>query len=186
MQKIVDAAPSFDPLLVERLVLFARRRLWKLTGRVLDRPEDYVHRAIELTLSGKRQRDPECPMFTHLTGIISSLVSHDVESAANRSTADWPSQATGEPIDFAAELPTPEEDIIARESEDQQNLVLGKVFQALSGEDDLCSFVRLLIDAPEALAPRDLADALHIPVDDVYLMRKRLRRRLRFLVEPEA
>jgi hypothetical protein len=178
--------PEFDPLMIERLVLFARRRLWRMTGRGLETPEDYVHRAIELTLSGQRKRDEETAMFAHLAGVISSLISHDAAGLANRSVTDWPTDRAGEPLEIAASAPTPEDAMLNDSADAEQAKLIARVFEELSGEPDLASFVRLLIDSPTTVAPREIAEELHISVADVYLMRKRLQRRLQFLMKDAA
>lgn len=186
LETIARSTPEFDPLMIERLALFSRRRLWRMSGRGLDTPEDYVHRAIELTLSGQRKRDEEITMFAHLAGVISSLISHDAASATNRSVKEWPTDKTGEPIDIAASSLTPEDEMIRSGAEDEQTRLIERVRHELRGEPDLASFVDLLLEAPSTVAPREIAEELRISVADVYLMRKRLQRRLQFLMEAHA
>ena len=104
-----EAASAFDPVLLERLLVYARRRLSRVFGQRLEAAEDYVHRAIELTLSGQRRCEPDADMFRHLGAVISSLVSHDAESEANRLTVAWPVGGDGQPVDLPCDKPSAEE-----------------------------------------------------------------------------
>jgi hypothetical protein len=174
-------AHTFDPVLLERLLVYARRRLSRTFGQRLEAAEDYVHRAIELTLSGKRRCDASADMFRHLGAVISSLVSHDAESEANRLTVTWPVGGDGNPIDVACEQPSAEERLVGQASGDEQAELVVRVLSTLSDEPDLAAFVRLLMASPALPAPREMAKRLGVPVDEIYTMRKRLQRRLRFL-----
>jgi hypothetical protein len=180
-QEIIGAA--FDPLLLERLMIYARRRLARAFGQHLEAAEDYVNRAIELTLSGKRRCDPASDMFRHLGGVISSLVSHDARSEANRATVGWPTADGGQPVDFASDRPSAEETLVERDVQHEQNTLVVRVLDMLQDEPDLARFVRMLMAAPDLPPPRQMALRLGVQVDEIYSMRKRLQRRLQFLTK---
>lgn len=177
----VEVAERFDPVLLERLLVYARRRVARTFGHRVDAAEDYVHRAIELTLSGKRRCDPAADMFRHLGGVISSLVSHDAESEANRLTVAWPVDAAGQPLDLASDKPSPEDRLVGQAAGATQADLVVRVLSAVGDEPDLAAFVRLLMAAPDVPPPRQMAQRLGVPVEQIYVMRKRLQRRLRFL-----
>ncbi|MDX2103836.1 MAG: hypothetical protein EAZ99_10695 [Alphaproteobacteria bacterium] len=184
------AAPAFefDPALLERLALYARRRLQHMRGRSLEDAADYVSRAIVETLSGTRRRNPDVPMFNHLAGVISSLISHDAERAENRLVEGMPERLTDsgtyEPVDLRDDAPTPEDAMIAAEASDSQRKLAMKVMQVLSDEPDLQRFAALVMAAHSPPPPRELARSLGKPVEEIYTLRRKLQRRLAFLLPP--
>ena len=177
--------PAFDPALLERLALYAKRRLQHMRGRMLEEPSDYVARAVIETLSGKRKRNPDVPMFNHLAGVISSLISHDADRAENRLVGAMPERLseTGEPepIDIRDDAPTAEAAMIAAEASDEQRKLVMKVMQTLSDEPDLQRFAAAVMAAHTPPPPRVLADRLGKPVEEIYTLRRKLQRRLGFL-----
>lgn len=175
-----------DPALLQRLALYARRRLAAMRGPRLDQPEDYVARAVLETLEGRRRRPPEIGLFQHLAGVISSLVSHDAARLENRSVTPLPDPAEGDGADLASDEPTPDAALIERQEQERQARLVVRVLQELASEPDLRRAAIIVMQADQTPRPRDLAAALGIAVDDVYNMRKRLQRRLGFLFEPAA
>jgi hypothetical protein len=128
-------------------------------------------------------------MFQHLAGAISSLISLDAESAANRKSAPWPmvrNRDTGEqPADFASADPTPEDALAAREAEVRQQRLLARIQAVLSDDPMLLVFARAVMDADAPPSPADLASRFGWTPVEVYNMRKRLQRRLGPLLRDE-
>jgi DNA-directed RNA polymerase specialized sigma24 family protein len=177
---------AFDSQLLERLTLYARRRCARVTGPRIEQPADYVSRAVVETLSGRRVKPPQISMFAHMAGVISSLVSHDAETAENRTTRAWPERALGDgdsqPMDFTDDRPNPEEAVVEAEEAGRQQRLTMHVLKALADAPDLRRLAVLIMNAPGPIPPRQLADELGCSASDIYNMRKQLQRRLGFLV----
>lgn len=177
-----------DAMLLERLTLYARRRVARVHGVRIESAQDYVARAVMETLSGRRSRQLGVSMFVHLAGVVSSLVSHDAELSENRSTINWPEARTADgelvSVDMVDDGPNAEAILLGREAEARQARLAAEVFNALSDAPQLRRAARLIMEAPGAIPPRRLADALGCDVAEVYNMRKQLQRRLAFLNQP--
>ncbi len=186
----LDAQPppadsGLDALLLERLTLYARRRVARVHGIRIESPQDYVARAVMETMSGRRTRHLGVSMFVHLAGVVSSLVSHDAELAENRTTIPWPEtrNADGDlaPVEMVDQRPNAEQSLVAREAAIRQSRLALQVLNALADAPNLRRAARLIMEAPGPIPPRRLADALGCDVAEVYNMRKQLQRRLAFL-----
>jgi RNA polymerase primary sigma factor len=80
----------------------------------------------------------------------------------------------------ADETPSAEERLIAEEGERAQAAFLDRVRrQALTLQPDERRYLQMVLEAPDPLAPRDIARLLGRPVDDVYRLRQRMHRWLR-------
>jgi len=181
---------ELDALLLERLTLYARRRVARVHGVRIDTAQDYVARAVMETMSGRRTRSIGVTMFVHLAGVVSSLVSHDAELAENRTTVPWP-EARGVdgdliPVDMADGRANAEETLVAREDGAQQSRLVVKVLGALADAPNLRRAARLIMESSGPIPPRKLAALLECDVAEVYNMRKQLQRRLAFLNQPQG
>jgi hypothetical protein len=82
------------PDLYPRLLLAAARKMDRLTWRGkrpgqipgAKTPQDIVHDSIVKTISGERVWNRRVPLFDHLGGVVSSEISHLVESIENKIT----------------------------------------------------------------------------------------------------
>jgi hypothetical protein len=190
----IDAPPplgegTLDAVLLERLTLYARRRVARVHGVRIEPAQDYVARAVMETMSGRRTRQLGVSMFVHLAGVVSSLVSHDAELAENRATIPWPETRTADgdlaPLDMVDLSPNAEETMVAREAAARQSRLAIRVLNALADAPHLRKAARMIMEAPGPIPPRRLAEALGCDVGEVYNMRKQLQRRLAFLNQPE-
>lgn len=185
----IEAGPlpdvALDAVLLERLTLYARRRVARVHGVRIETAQDYVGRAVMETLSRRRTRQLGVSMFVHLAGVVSSLVSHDAELAENRTTIPWPETRTPDgdlaPVDMVDQQPNPEELLVNREAAARQERLAAQVFNALADAPQLRRAARLIMEAQGPIPPRRLAEALGCDVAEVYNMRKQLQRRLAFL-----
>jgi len=181
---------ALDAVLLERLTLYARRRVARVHGVRIEAPQDYVARAVMETMSGKRTRQLGVSMFVHLAGVVSSLVSHDAELAENRTTIHWPETRSADgdviPVDMVDDSPNAEDALVAREAAVRQSRLALQVLNALSDAPQLRRAARLIMEAPGPIPPRRLAEALGCDVGEVYNMRKQLQRRLAFLNQPQG
>jgi DNA-directed RNA polymerase specialized sigma24 family protein len=87
----MDDWPDFRSVnwsdLYPRLLLYAVGRLRRLlSSRVRPQCQDFVQRAIEKALSGERSYDRGKTLFQNLCQIISSDISHEVQSYENKHT----------------------------------------------------------------------------------------------------
>jgi len=191
----IDACPppgdaALDAVLLERLTLYARRRVARVHGVRIETAQDYVGRAVMETLSGRRTRQLGVSMFVHLAGVVSSLVSHDAELAENRTTIPWPESRTPDgdlaPVDMVDQQPNAEELLVNRDTDARQARLTVQVFKALADAPKLKRAARLIMEANGPVPPRRLAAALGCDVAEVYNMRKQLQRRLAFLNQPQG
>lgn len=168
-----------DPRLLERLLLYAARRTARVAGAAVERPEDYVQRAVTLTLGGLRRQSEGVDLFAHLAGVVSSLVSHD--AARGRRTGFLEDAPPGR------QWPSPDpnaEDALALIAEaERQEALKDAILRALADDPLACRVARLLMEAETPPPPRALAALLGVAVDEVYRARKRLQRRIGPMLE---
>lgn len=156
-----------------RLLTFAAFRLaryGRFSARFGKTPADYVQEAVELLLTGRRHipRQGDISIFSFLSGIISSLVSHDAERPKNVSftqldfAEDDELLGEQEPLDDT----DIEREVIAREEAE-------RFIESL--DHDLQEYVRLRATGYYSTA-EELARALNKPVATIRSLDRRLRR----------
>lgn len=173
---------EIDPLLLERLTVYAARRCRRMFGRAIETPEDYVNQAIMDTMTGARRWREGVTLFSHLCGVISSLVSKDAQSGGNVRIDPGDAAALQETV--ADTRRDPEATLIARSREDQSEAFVQRLLAELADEPELQAVVELILTHDTPPPPRDLAARIGCPVAVVYQLRRRLQRRLSRLAEP--
>jgi len=166
-----------QPGVLKRLYAYA---YWydSFTGRRLPpawEPEDVVHEAINRLLSGERSWDSiRFPDITvALRGIIKSLFSHLPKLEYYRQRAN-PTDDDGMPVDVD-ELNVGQEEAVSREIEYSE---IRKQIESAIGDDQAAMEVYFaIIDG--YTKPREIAEFLGIPVDEVNNRFRRLRRKCR-------
>jgi len=151
--------------LVPRLMLFTANRLRHVGAHSAD-IDDFVYGAITKTISGQRVWNPErTSLFEHFAGVIRSDISHHINTS--KRFAQWPDEA--------------EDTFIA--GEDVEEIVTSRVYaekiieRLRSIDDNLATMARLIL-VEEMDTPQSLAMAMNIEVEQVYNIRKRLRREM--------
>lgn len=172
---------EMDPLLVERLTLFATGRCRRAFGPALGAPEDYVNQAILDTLNGDRHWREDIGLFQHLCGVISSLVSRDANRKENAAVSQVESGVAG--TESPDTGPDPEEHLLATEAEARQRQLIERVRSDLQDDPPLQALAELILTHADPPPPRRLAEAIGCSVEIVYQMRRRLQRRLDWLME---
>jgi DNA-directed RNA polymerase specialized sigma24 family protein len=145
-------------------------------------PGDLAARAIELFLLEKRVWDqaaqPDLEKF--LRGVVDSLISSLVRSLENRkSRRIGPPRAEDESSavqDFADWVADPAELVVRRE---EQEAFRTAALKALEGDEQAYEVFECL--EADITKPADIAEYLGVPVEEIYNVQKRLRRKLDIL-----
>jgi len=167
--------------IIPRLVLFARARLYQagwrgksvgLPNQTFKEPGDYVHEAIKSFLDGDWKWDPNrVSLFKFLCGVISSLISDDVNNRSEVKSLDvsideissqedsdrWQLDSQSSGLDFAI----------------QREEILNRL-----RNDPLASRIAELILDSGLYKSSELAYALGIGVEQVHNAKRRMRRAL--------
>lgn len=173
---------EIDPLLLERLTVYAARRSRRMFGRAIETPEDYVNQAIMDTMTGARTWREGVTLFSHLCGVVSSLVSKDAQSGGNVRVDQGDASELQETL--ADSRRDPEATLIARAREEQSEAFVARILAELADEPELQAVVELILTHDTPPPPRALAERIGCPVNIVYQLRRRLQRRLAWLTEP--
>lgn len=156
--------------------------------------ESIVRDVIEKTFSEKRDWDPDRgDLLTWLKWVIKSEVSHLAESAANRievhlvwagendSSADGPDLEQHQPSPQRLMTRSPEEMVIDADTEAEKTAEaqskIDALLEASSGHPELEEIVYAIIDGQCGGKPRELAQFLSRPVEEIYQNLRALRRR---------
>lgn len=138
------------------------------------RAEDIVQEAILQTFKGKRKWNPEKypDILIFLKLVINSIVSHLVNSQNHKRLQRLPENDNGKSLDNTFDLgysPTPEDELLADET-------LGKIYEAISGDEELQSIVDAIMSG--YTKSREIAEITGFDVSRVYQLRRKLDRRL--------
>jgi RNA polymerase sigma factor (sigma-70 family) len=88
---------------------------------------------------------------------------------------------------MAADSPSPEEILANFEDETRLNAALNVLARALEGlSEPERAYVRIVLACPETPPSREIAEAMHRPVEDIYRLKQRVMKRLRDLLSGEA
>lgn len=153
-------------------------------------PEDLAYDAIGKVLSGDRRWDPDQnpDLLGYLKAVVDSLVSHLVESEEHMRVRRLPQTEEGAELEgvlqvadpespAARYLPrrpaTPEEDLLAKESEEA---VVGEIFKAVQGDPELEGLVAAMMEG--YTKPAEIAQAKGMKTERVYQLIRKLKRRL--------
>jgi DNA-directed RNA polymerase specialized sigma24 family protein len=156
--------------------------------------ESIVRDVIEKTFSEKRNWDPDRgDLFTWLKWVIKSEVSHLAESAANRtevhldqagendSSADGPDVEQRQPSPRRQLIGSTEEMVMDAETEAEKTAEaqskIDALLEACSGQPELEEIVYAIVDEQCDGKPRELAQFLGRPVEEIYQNLRSLRRR---------
>jgi hypothetical protein len=125
---------------------------------------DFVWQAIEKTLSQSRRWNPAIPLLQHLMGVIASDVYN-----AKRKQIRAQSTALDEAVDVASTAPDPEQIAIGNAEADA-------LLSFVQKKDNQAAELLLVLIQYGAERPQELADILKLPVEEIYALRKKLRR----------
>jgi DNA-directed RNA polymerase specialized sigma24 family protein len=176
--------------LLERLTYHASCKLSRLKWRGVTngpapagiQPEDLAARAIELFLLGKRKWDrtaqPDLEKF--LIGVVDSRISSLVRSLENRKSRRISPPGAGDESaavhDFADWGMDPAKLVVRRE---EQEAFRAAALKALEGDEH--AFEVFECFEADITKPADIAEYLGVPVEEIYNVQKRLRRKLDIL-----
>lgn len=155
-------------------------------------PEDIVCSAIEKVWSGTRDWDPDKypNLLTHLMWVVDSDMEHLFSSLEHQRTGKMPrSTDEGEiqpsydeispdpssPMYHAYTVPTPEEELVAREDREQEERLKAELYAMVKGDEDLELLFLCFeegIDKPETIAAQTGWD-----VTKVYNLKRKLLRK---------
>ncbi len=138
-------------------------------------PHDVAREAVRLVYERKRTWNPvkHPDLLAHLSGVVSSLVSNLVTAADHTQRIDG---ATDEPIDldgFEGRVAPSPIDVVA--PDECVETLRAIVDRETSGDDGLATVAMGLEDE---MQPGEIAEVLSIDVREVYVLTKKLRRRL--------
>jgi RNA polymerase sigma factor (sigma-70 family) len=151
-----------------KLLLFAAGRLRRLHWpRGRPQPHDFVQRAIEKALSGKRTYDRKKRLLQNLCQIISGDISHEVESYDSRNVASEDDTV----INIVDYRENPEDTAYYRQLQ-------GKLLEYLDSHDSAARDVADLMICSEITKSSELAAQLGFSVKEIENIKKRLRRLL--------
>jgi hypothetical protein len=158
-------------LLLTRAEMYKKRiyRLYPLSWKI---PEDYVNEAFALFLGGKRiWKYKEVPLLWFLHGIVSSLISHDIEKASREIKHFGLSDKESKDLKIES----------SSEKDFEHNIATEELLTQLQKilENDALGFriVKLVI-VSGINKPNELSEVLKVPISDIYNAKKRLRRTL--------
>jgi RNA polymerase sigma factor (sigma-70 family) len=188
------------------LLVYARRHLreyyWRCGGITAlpngNTEEDLVQHVIEDALSGKRKYDPnKGALLPWLEGQLRSEMNNLVNSAAHLREVPIPEEEDGESVEEtldrlrirhnAAEsmqMLSLEELLIGKEKIETAKLRLRQLVSYVRDDHEVREVVCCFLHAfkqGRVIKPRDIAEELEIPIEDVRNRLKRLRRRGRDL-----
>jgi len=191
-KKVRDLIETLDwkriSLQLEEYALYKARRLyWKSGYRDLPQgktPEDIAHEAIEKTLSGERNWNPEKnpDILSFLKSVVDSLISHLVKSPNHKRLQPLPEDEDGNiREDIIQEWNpnislNPEEQVLEKEREDR---IVGLMFELADRDPDL----KLIIDAMMEgyTKAKEIAESKNMDIKNVYNLIKKFKRRSREL-----
>ena len=165
---------------------------WRTGSRVdiAHLAKDFAAEAIRLVVSGKRKWEPsKVELLPMLKGVVSSLVSHLVESADTQLISRFPVGEDGEELGDALEVRAPACDdhgvLPARPPDPERAVALRRLefaderldalLDAVKDEHELIAVIEALMVVGEA-TPAAIAEHLGLAVSDVNNRLKRLRR----------
>jgi len=180
--------------IIYRLTYYARQRAriyaWKSgrTDQVLGgkTPEDIACEAIEKVWAGTRNWDPDRypNLLTHLMWVVKSDMEHLASSMEHQITVRVPESDEGEeastqssdpPLSTQANIPNPEDELLAREQQDFEEKLIQELYAKVEGDQDL-EMVLLCFeegfDKADEIAAQTGWDILK-----VYNLKRKLRRK---------
>jgi DNA-directed RNA polymerase specialized sigma24 family protein len=153
---------NWDDLL-PRLLLYTASLLRSYNLKDIS-AEDIVHSSITDLFSGQRILPTNLPLSTALMGIARSKISHEWQRERHRREVHLSEkqlfELEGEPLDI--------EGIEFREA----------ILQRVRGDADLTRMVEAILEGPY-LRSTELAERLGVSIEEVYNLKKRLKRKLR-------
>jgi RNA polymerase sigma factor (sigma-70 family) len=163
--------------LYKRLMYFAYRRYGWVPYVTMDSVsvEDLIHEAIISVIEGKRVWPKDVELFKFLCEVIRSKASHILERKGRIVTIE------GEELwsDTVASSVTRQEEA-PREAEYQQ--FCNKIRELVCDDEVLTRIMEALFVEPD-MKPRDIAEWLGLPIEEVRNAQKRLKRNLKNLEE---
>ena len=138
-------------------------------------PEDIALEAVEKVWSGVRAWDPEkhLDLLKHLMGIVDSDLNHLINSLEFKKTYSVPDYAI---IDEADKTGNPEEQMISRESDENEERVKAEFYEMVKGDEDL---EMLLICFEEGIdKAEEIAAETKWDKQKVYNLKRKLSRKI--------
>lgn len=178
-----------------RLVAFTewiiQRMRWNSNTLPKGQTAEFIVRdVIAKTFSEERNWDPEKgDLLKWLKWVIKSDVSHLAESAANRVEVHLDQAGENDsPVDDLEirqrklspqrlDTGSPEETVVAAETEAEARLKIDALLEACSGKPELDEIVFAIIGGDCDTKPQELAKYLNKPVEEIYQNLRKLRRR---------
>lgn len=148
--------------------------------------QDFVMDAIAKVYAGERKWNPEtCPdLLKYLIWVIHSDTNHAAQSSENKSTIerDDKDEFIKQEMEKFLEqmqqfIPLPGDYLLKEEQRQQDEEYLSGFIDFLDDDRPLVGIVECIMDGIEK--PRDMATKLGVGVQEIYHMKKRLRRRLK-------
>jgi DNA-directed RNA polymerase specialized sigma24 family protein len=154
--------------IIPRVVLFARSLLRRKPFAGADiSAEDLTWSAIEKTLSGIRQWNVEhTGIVEHLMGVVSSDLYNSIRKRAAVPTESLFEIAADQ---IASDDLTPEEQAVGKSE-------LLSLLRYLKENDDRVAELATLTVSFGATQPSELAELMSLPVSEIYLLKRKLRR----------
>ncbi|WNG20406.1 hypothetical protein [Cystobacter fuscus] len=146
-----------------------------LVPAVRERAEEYVHEAIKLTLDESRAWNPDkVPLGLHLCGVVRSLISNEIRSAAARLREEGAWEETAEArADMSVPRPiTPEEFYLSKET---CEVIENDAYQAADKDEELMKVVEAVVDG--AFDIDMIAKATGLPSKSIYSAKDKLKKR---------
>ena len=164
--------PTFESVewesTLSRLLVFSKRMHGRHLSHIKDAPtpEDLAQETVTDFLTGVRTIPPHIPLLSGLCAILASKVSHiPTHSHVSRRVAIEQLDELAERLYYSAAM---------IEYVDLRELILAE----LMNDAELSDVVLLLWEDPD-LKPRDVAEMLEKPVQEIYNLYRRLRYKLK-------
>ena len=156
-------------------------------------PEDVALEAVGKIWSGTRDWDPDKypDIFVHLKWIVKSDIGHLFSSEEHQKSAPMPDTKDSEKnkpdilesaslLNSNGNTSTPEEELIAQEDRDFQDMIKRELYSSVEDNDDLGY---LLLCFEEGIdKPGEIAEKMHWDVTKVYNLKRTLLRRIAILM----
>lgn len=177
--------------LAEYALYKARRIYWRSDRyRNLSRgktSEDIAYEAIQRTLSGDRSWDPEKDpdIIIFLKSVVDSLMYHLIHSQNHKRLQPLPENGNGNIREDIIHKwspdssPTPEEQILLKEEEEQADRIVSIMFEAVAEDAELETILEARMEG--CVRPEEIAEVKNMDIKHVYNLIRKLKRRLRKL-----
>ncbi len=149
--------------------------------------EDFVSEALKRLLEGRRAFNSEKSLLENINSITESLISSAKKSSDRKPLSDYPDppeefEEPADPVSTANALQgeTGHEVVDAELIEDQKMMFLD-IRNSLDGDDDAQAYLDAMKEGFHK--PNEIADVTHLSVEDVYEIRRRIKKHVKGLFD---